>query len=72
MTRAQQNDFIITKIVSQLGDMDNVQKRVEKSFNIWFRDLAKQGMELITPAPAAGGGGSGEEGGAEAAPEGGA
>lgn len=52
MTRQEQNDIIITKIVDKLGDQPNVQQRVTQAFNAWFRNLVQQGTAQMQPAPA--------------------
>jgi hypothetical protein len=53
MTRGQQNQVIIEKIVGALGDQPNVQNMVSRVFTEWFQALVEQGMQQMQPQAAA-------------------
>jgi hypothetical protein len=49
MTRQQQNDIIISKLVDKLGDQPNVQQRITMVFTQWFQNLVQQGLQQMQP-----------------------
>jgi len=53
MTRSQQNEHILNKILAQLGDIPNVQDILENRFSQWFRDLVAAGTAAMSAANAA-------------------
>jgi hypothetical protein len=67
MTRAEQNTLILDSITTDLKDKPNVQNIIASKFDGWFKELVKQGQELLMQGQvvaAAASGGGGEEGGA--------
>jgi hypothetical protein len=73
MTRAEQNTLILNSITTDLKDKPNVQNIIASKFDAWFKELVKQGAELLMQgqAPAAGAApAEGGGGGASPAPEG--
>jgi hypothetical protein len=65
MTRAEQNTLILNSITTDLKDKPNVQNIIASKFDAWFKELVKQGQELLMQGQVATSGGGGEAGGAE-------
>jgi hypothetical protein len=66
MTRAEQNTLILNSITKDLKDKPNIQAIITSKFNAWFRELVKQGQELLMQGQTAASASAG--GGEEAAP----
>ena len=51
MTRAEQNEHILKRIVGQLEDKPGVQDVIEETFTGWFQSLAMEGLAMMAPQP---------------------